>query len=140
MTEVTKPATATPKAAPPKQFTLFKCSIQACQYYFKDGSRADFINGRYATDDESKIDELQAEIEAKHPNIYVDDAELTTAAVIQDPIAHLRAKIRAEVEAEMMANPQQHGSTSTEAGKGAGLVASSEAAVTAPKSDSAPTK
>lgn len=136
------PATApkaAPKAATPKQFTLFKCSIQACQYYFKDGSRADFINGRYATDDEAKIEELQAEIEARHPNIYTDEAELTTAAVIQDPIAHLRAKIRAEVEAEMMANPQQHGVTSAAAGEGAGVV-TSEAAVTAPKSDSAPSK
>jgi hypothetical protein len=134
----TSPATATPKATP-KQFTLFKCSIQACQYYFKDGSRADFIGGRYATDDESKIEELQAEIEANHPNIYADEAELTTAAVIQDPLAHLRAKIRAEVEAEMLANPQQHGSTSADAGEGTGAVTSA-AAVTAPKSDSVPTK
>lgn len=125
----------TPIPAAQKQFTLFKCSIQACQYYFKDGSRADFVGGRYATDDKAKIAELQAEIEAKHPNIYTDAKELTSAAVIQDPIAHLRAKIRAEVEAEMLANPQQHGVTSTVAGEGAGAVTSA-VAVTAPKSDS----
>jgi hypothetical protein len=129
-------ATSAQKQEPEKQFTLFKATMQSCQYFFKDGSRADFVAGRFATDDPVRIAELQAEIKAKHPHIRVDAKELTTTQVVQDPLSHLRAKIRAELEAEMMANPQQHGVTSVSAGEGAGIATSSIVAGNVAKSDS----
>ena len=43
-------------------------------------------------------------------------------------MSHLRAKIRAEIEAEMMANPQQHGTTANVGGEGTGLADSKAAA------------
>ena len=102
------------------EFTLFKSSIASCKYFFKNGNCAYFINGRFATDNESEIEELTAEIKAKHPTFYIDDKETVTDQVIQDPVSALRAKIRAEIEAEIMRDKDM-GNTDKSAGEGAGM-------------------
>lgn len=77
-------------------FTVFKSHILSCKYVFTDGTEAAFVNGRYMTDDEDRISELQKEITNKHPLIYVDDKEKTVDSTELDPMSALRAKIRAE--------------------------------------------
>lgn len=106
-----------------KEFALFKSAVPSCKYIFKDGSTAIFVNGRFATDNEGQIEELKAEIKAKHPTIYVDAKEKVTSAAHQDPIASLRAKIIAEYEAEQAAKKgRDFGNTDASAGVGAGLL------------------
>lgn len=75
---------------------LYKSRMPSCQYFFKDGSRADFVNGRFSTDEEDKIEQLDKELKANHPHIYVDDNEVEVDTEKQDPLEHLRAKFIAE--------------------------------------------
>lgn len=75
---------------------LYKSRMPSCQYFFKDGSRADFVNGRFSTDEEEKIEQLDAELKKNHPHIYVDDNEVEVDTEKQDPLEHLRTKFIAE--------------------------------------------
>lgn len=75
---------------------LFKSRMPSCQYFFKDGSRADFVSGRFSTDDAEKISELELELTKNHPHIYIDDNEVEVDTAKQDPLEHLRTKFIAE--------------------------------------------
>lgn len=114
-----------------QEFALFKCHVQSCKYYFKNGSVAYFTDGRFATSNEEEIEELMAEIKARHPHIYIDDKEKTASSAMQDPMSALRAKIIAEYEAERKFKSTQTpevtqlgdtGNTDTSSGAGAGTM------------------
>lgn len=77
---------------------LFKSRIASMRYVFKNGKTANFILGQYATDVESEITELHAEIKSGNPILHIDKDEPTKLFV--EPIESLRAKIIAEYEAE----------------------------------------
>lgn len=55
-------------------------------YIFKDGSSAFFKDGTYTTGIEQEIKELDAEVKARHPNIYVVPDALTIDTEAVDPI------------------------------------------------------
>lgn len=74
-------------------YKLFKSTSGPCRYVFKNGSVALFKGGRYATDVEAEIKELEDEVKNRHPTIYVDSAEAETDALVDDPIANLRKEI-----------------------------------------------
>lgn len=74
-------------------YKLFKSTSGPCRYVFKNGNVALFKGGRYATDIESEIKELEDEVKNRHPTIYVDSAEAETDALVDDPIANLRKEI-----------------------------------------------
>lgn len=82
---------------------LYKSRIPSCQYFFKDGSRADFVSGRFSTDDDEKIEQLDLELVKNHPHIYVDDNETEVDTEKQDPLEHLRTKFIAEYLASQQA-------------------------------------
>lgn len=106
-------------------YKLFKCSIASAKFFFKDGNVAYFVNGRYATDNENYIAELEAEIKAKHPHIFVDENEKETAQITQDPMSALKEKLRAELLAEMEAKKTPDmGTSDKSAGAGAGITTS----------------
>lgn len=100
---------------------LFKSRMPSCQYFFVDGSRADFVSGRFSTDDEDKIAQLDAEIKKNHPHIYVDDNEVEVDTEKQDPLEHLRTKFIAEYLASQEAKVGTDFGT-TEAKKNAGML------------------
>lgn len=100
---------------------LFKSRMPSCQYFFKDGSRADFVNGRFSTDDEEKIEQLDFELTKNHPHIYVDDNETEVDTEKQDPLEHLRTKFIAEYLASQKAKEGTDFGAS-EAKKGAGML------------------
>lgn len=80
---------------------VFKATLPSVNYIFKNGKPAIFVQGVYTTDVVSEIEELDAEIAARHPHIFIDAAmrEIDSSAV--DPIAALREKIIAEYKATM---------------------------------------
>ena len=110
---------------------LFKCAIQSCKYHTKSGKELAFVAGRYATDDETEIAELEAEIKAKHPHIYVDSAEVEVDSVKVDPVEAIRKKAIADYLAEQEAKVgADMGTTDKSAGEGAGMTTSASASLT----------
>ena len=110
---------------------VFKAALPSVNYVFRNGKPGIFVQGRYCTDIEAEIAELEDEISKGHPHIYIDkdEAEIDSNAV--DPIAALRAKIEAEVRAQMAAatDPTNDmGSTTQEPLKPASSADVSEAA------------
>lgn len=102
-------------------FSLFKCRVLSCKYFFKSGSVAYFTDGRYATKNPTEIEELTAEVEAGHPHIYIDDAERTSDTAMQDPMAALRAKLFKEFQEQQKSNKEvDTGNTDNSHGDGAG--------------------
>lgn len=98
---------------------LFKSRMPSCQYFFADGSRADFVSGRFSTDEDDKIAQLDAEIKKNHPHIYVDDNEVEVDTEKQDPLEHLRTKFIAEYLKEQKAKVgTDFGTTSADAKAG----------------------
>lgn len=71
---------------------VFYNTLKSSKYHFKDGSAAIFVSGVYRTAEEKKIKELQEEVAAGHPNIFIDPAKLTVDSADVDPIAVLKRK------------------------------------------------
>jgi hypothetical protein len=63
---------------------------------FKNGKAAPFVDGKYATDIESEIEELDEEVAAGHPTFYIDDKEKELDTNVSDPMEAIRAKVIAE--------------------------------------------
>lgn len=82
---------------------VFKAALPSVNYVFRNGKPGIFIQGKFCTDVQSEIDELEDEIAKGHPHIYIDKAEAEIDSSIVDPIQALRAKIEAEVRAQMAA-------------------------------------
>lgn len=75
---------------------VFKSTIPSINYIFKNGKPAIFQVGVFRTDIEWEIKELEAEIAAGHPHIYIDEKEREIDSEMVDPMNALRAKIIAE--------------------------------------------
>jgi len=71
---------------------LFKNRLLSCKYIFSDGTTANFVNGKYATANESEITELEMQIRKGHQYLYIDSSEVTVDYDITDPLASLRKK------------------------------------------------
>lgn len=56
---------------------LYKSRFPYCKFSLQDGSSVEFVNGRFATDNQQAIRELDAEIRNKHPYIFKDPAQPT---------------------------------------------------------------
>jgi len=80
---------------------VFKATLPSVNYIFRNGKPAIFINSRFATAIQTEIDELEAEIAAGHPHLFIDEAEKTIDAKLIQPMEALREKLRAEIMAEM---------------------------------------
>lgn len=72
-----------------------------CRYTFKSGKDLHFLGGKAHTNIQAEIDELNAEVEAGHPHIYVDADNLTEDMTKVDPMEAIKAKVREELLAEM---------------------------------------
>lgn len=92
------------------QLHVYKNRIPSCHYVFRDGSQATFVNGEFKTANPYEIEQLDKEVRMNHPHIYIDKTvpAVVSAKAEADPMAALRAKIRAEILAESA--PQDMGS------------------------------
>lgn len=78
--------------------TQFKSSFASGQFVFADGTTAIFMQHIYRTADKKKIAELEEAVAAGHPQITGGE-EIDTEQ--ENPLAGLRAKLRAEFLAEL---------------------------------------
>lgn len=102
---------------------LFKSRAQVMGHVFKNGKSVHFMNHNYFTTDKAEIEELTAEAESGHPNIYIDPEMTEIDPQMLDPMAVLRAKIAEEERAKILAamNPQNDMGTSDAGGKLQGI-------------------
>jgi hypothetical protein len=105
------------------QLTVFKSHAPTMGYVFRSGKSIHFMGGRYATAIKSEIDELTEECSSGQSNYYIDSGETTMDASALDPIASLRAKIREEERAILLAatNPGRDMGTTQNTGKLEGI-------------------
>ncbi len=82
---------------------LYWATMPFLNYVFKKGKMAVFKHHRYATDDPAEIEELDAEIAGKHPQIYFKADQKFLTAEMEDPMKALRAKFFAEFQAQQAA-------------------------------------
>lgn len=80
---------------------VYRASLPSMNYIFKNGKPATFISGRFTTDLEEEIAELDAEVKARHPFIYIDPEEVTIDSEKLDPMSGLRERIIAEYLARL---------------------------------------
>ena len=75
---------------------VYKSTVPSIVYICKNGKPCNFIQGVYRTDIEAEIQELDAEIALKHPQLYIDSNEREIDSELVDPVAALRASIIAD--------------------------------------------
>lgn len=90
-------------------------------YVFRSGRTIHFVNGEFATSNEDEITELTRECKAGHPCYYIDDGSKTIESEALDPLAALKAKIRAEERAKLMAATDRDMGTTQHTGKLEGI-------------------
>lgn len=92
---------------------IFKSAMPSFRYFAKNGTAANFVNGRFTTDNKELEEELMEEVrevgrtKSRHPFIFIDEseAELDTEALSPMELIKLQAKeeARRELLAEMAA-------------------------------------
>lgn len=68
---------------------VFHSTIPSIRYVFRAGKHAVFIDGKYTTNIAHEIEELDAEIEAGHPNFFIKSKEEVAPV---EPLEALREK------------------------------------------------
>lgn len=96
-TEVVTTNPALPTNPAPKMLRIFKNTQLNSNYITTKGKQLNFLNGRHLTDNTADIKELQAEVDAGNPHIYVDPLDTEVDSKLVDPMEALKAKIRAEL-------------------------------------------
>lgn len=124
--------------------TVFKSQAPTMGYVFKSGKTVHFVNHIYATAAKDEIEEMTAECQNGHPNYYIDSEMKEVDSAQLNPMEVLRAQIRAEERAALLAatNPSRDMGQTEQGGKLegiansvtiTGLAASSEAQAAAAK-------
>ena len=81
---------------------LYKATLPSINYIFKNGKPAIFVRGRFSTNIRAEIAELDAEIAAGHPHLFVDkDEPIVAEPTTNEMLAGLRAQWEAEFRAKM---------------------------------------
>lgn len=95
---------------------LYWATMPFLNYVFKKGKMAIFKHHRYATDNPAEIAELDEEVAAGHPQIYIKEDQKYLTAEMEDPMKALRAKFFAEFQAQQAAfvDPNNDMGTSTQ--------------------------
>ncbi len=127
---------------------VFKARFPSCNFIFKDGTKADFLFGTYATSDETKIAELMAEIKnvgkqkSVHEFLYVDENEVEIDSNAPTPIEILQRQMYEQARADLLAEAAAGGklpeSTSDTGGIAASFANTQTAAAVTAESTGAP--
>ena len=83
--------------------TVFKSRAALMGYVFRSGKSVHFVAGKYATAHPDEIEELTKECTDPGSNYYIDSGETQVDSSELDPIASLRARIREEERALLIA-------------------------------------
>jgi hypothetical protein len=76
----------------PTVFHAFQNSLGYSRFTSAKGKDFHFLNGEFLTNIQAEIDELNAEVAAGHPHIYVNPDRVTVDTKYVDPLAELKAK------------------------------------------------
>lgn len=98
---VTNPETLA-TAESPKLLHVYYSNMPSIRYVFRDGVFAEFIKGRYYTDNETYIAELNNEVRLRHPTIFTKKGEETIMSDDLDPNTVLRKNVRRDLMLEML--------------------------------------
>lgn len=79
---------------------LYWATMPFMNYIFSNGKVAVFRHHRYATDIPAEIQNLDSEVAANHPHIYVKPDMMYLTEEMEDPMKALRTRIIAEYLAE----------------------------------------
>ena len=71
---------------------VYKNRVLSSRFVFKDGHEAAFVLGKYFTDVEAEITELEHEIKVGHPFLYIDPDETEIDSENVDPLSEVRRK------------------------------------------------
>jgi hypothetical protein len=86
----------------PVKLWVFHSHQKSCRYIFSDGSKADFVNGRYYTPEEGKARELTQQIVIhRSPYFFIKPGEETMMSDDLDPVVKLKKQLRAEIMQEL---------------------------------------
>jgi hypothetical protein len=83
---------------------VYYSSMPSVQYVFKDGTVAGFIAGVFSTSIPTQVEELNAEVAARHPIITVKVGYEVVDSADLDPLAELKKQVIANYLAEQAAN------------------------------------
>ena len=103
--------------------TVFKSHAPVMGYVFRTGKLVHFVNHIYATSAEDEIEELTKECKNGHPNYYIDSEMTQVDSSALNPMEVLRAQIRAEERAALLAatNPNRDMGETNQSGKLEGI-------------------
>lgn len=86
-----------------KVFNVFKNTLGNASFVTSKGKVLHFLNGEHITDVAVDIEELQAEVAAGHPHIYIDKERETVDGNAKSAMDMLKETLRAELLREMEA-------------------------------------
>lgn len=81
---------------------VFRNTIPNCRYNFKSGKEAVFMNGQYLTNNKTEIEELMAEIDSGHPNIFLNREEMFKETKYVDPVWAIKEQLMKDLRASGM--------------------------------------
>lgn len=86
----------------PKKLWVFNSHAKSCSYIFANGSKAEFINGKFYTPEESRARELTMEIVLhRSPYFFIKKGEETIMSDDLDPVVKLKKQLRSEILQEL---------------------------------------
>lgn len=88
---------------------IFKATLPSFKFYFKNGVAANFLNGRFTTDNKALEDELMEEVgevgrtKSRNTFIFVDENEPELDTEALSPIELIKLQAKEEARAELLA-------------------------------------
>lgn len=85
-------------------YHAFQNTLGNCRFTFSKGKDANFLSGEYLTNNQAEIDELNAEVAAGHPHIYIKTDRVTVDTTYVDPLEAIKARAVEEYKASLAAS------------------------------------
>ena len=109
---------------------VYKSTLKGGNYITRRGKTLIFVEGKYITDREEEVQELEQEIKSGHPYLYIDPAEAEIDTTLQEKLEAAKRAVVDKVLAEhYAANPDANKSVNEAGGVASGTI--SPAALTA---------
>ena len=84
---------------------VYSSRLGAMVFLLANGKPCNFVDGKYATVEQKEIDELDGEIKAGHPSLYLDGTIQEGKVMLagEDQLAGLKARLLEEARAQLLA-------------------------------------
>jgi hypothetical protein len=101
---------------------IFKSALPSFRFFSAAGLAANFINGRFTTDNKELEDSLMKEVgnvgrnKSQHPYIFVDEAEAELDTEALSPLELIKLQAKEEARAELLAEIKAQSARANDAG------------------------